>query len=582
MLGEEKYTINIHYRHRKTGILTKKAFSLSLGQESSLESQLRTAFAVGKDEGLLLHCNETIFYPVSMINLAAASSSASCELQSFPLAAMNDMTNLQKTENRPVKRSKTSRSSHIDSSDNMAAASLGKEDKRRFNRGLDQRRSYLKEEKIFVMLMKDTGKTADEISNSTGVSKSNVEKWCSEKVREKMLVKFRQEIKHPVVEETLKENPLHFSTKEPAKFKLLLELLAEKLHAAQNHHQVAAGTYQIPPSVFWNVTSQQTIDKNTGRRQFVSIYSIDSALQYVLNQGFFFKRKADKDSSSVTTHDKDSLAKDLDDHSMEDVTSNYPDEMITESIPSDFLAIPSNNTLPVRQTSLDTLANLSANPSAFISSEESEMVDFALDDQSIASSQWALPLNASNTAFATVESAQGRRDVPFTVQLEEEDFDTDDDLDYDDVDEVIAKIGSTDYSKPRCSSPTQVVDVETVQSMIRQGIVPKLKPNKVCNRPVECREELVNLLRDDCQGSSTRFVKSDCTMQFRGKIQCTVPVNENLPNHLLSLTAIVPLHATRGVLRNTKYLSAIRDSLNGKILTEEEEEDAAVLSLLGE
>lgn len=88
MIVEDKYSIHIHHRHRKTGILTNKTLNLSVGDESSLEAQLRTAFAIGKEEGILLHCGETIFYPVSLINLATAASATSCELQSFPLAAM--------------------------------------------------------------------------------------------------------------------------------------------------------------------------------------------------------------------------------------------------------------------------------------------------------------------------------------------------------------------------------------------------------------------------------------------------------------------------------------------------------------
>jgi transposase len=41
---------------------------------------------------------------------------------------------------------------------------------------------FRKEEKLFVMIMKDAGKSAEDISHGTGVSKSNVEKWCSDKV----------------------------------------------------------------------------------------------------------------------------------------------------------------------------------------------------------------------------------------------------------------------------------------------------------------------------------------------------------------------------------------------------------------
>jgi hypothetical protein len=67
----------------------------------------------------------------------------------------------------------------------------GRADRRKNNRGLDHRRSYLKEEKILVMWLKDCGKSADEIAQFTQVSKSNVEKWCSDKTREKILAKIR-------------------------------------------------------------------------------------------------------------------------------------------------------------------------------------------------------------------------------------------------------------------------------------------------------------------------------------------------------------------------------------------------------
>lgn len=285
----------------------------------------------------------------------------------------------------------------------------------------------------------------------------------------------------------------------------------------------------------------------------------------------------------------------MDDHSMmEDVASNYPEEMLTESIASDLTnpQLPPLHSMGMTDVRANTFNNAQANVSAFISSEESDMVDFTLDDQSIASSQWEvmLPYNANHqsSVLAAVDPSTATsllQGIEYPAKLDDADFDSDDDMDYEDIDDLLEPEDSSKQagtSKPLCASATEVLDAETMQSMIRQGLVPKMKPNKVCSRPVECRQELMRLLRDDCQGSSTRFTKSDCTMQFRGKIHVTVPVNENTPNHLVSLTALVPLHATRGVLRNTKYLSAIRDSVNGKILTEEEEEDAAVLSLLGE
>jgi hypothetical protein len=88
-----KYNLNITYRHRKTGIETKKTIVLSRGEESSLENILRITFGIPKDEGILLNCSDTIFYPVSMVNLEVAANAPTCELQSFSLAALNNGKN---------------------------------------------------------------------------------------------------------------------------------------------------------------------------------------------------------------------------------------------------------------------------------------------------------------------------------------------------------------------------------------------------------------------------------------------------------------------------------------------------------
>ena len=219
------------------------------------------------------------------------------------------------------------------------------------------------------------------------------------------------------------------------------------------------------------------------------------------------------------------------------------------------------------------------------------MMDFILDDQSIASSQWVpLPsdLPRSNgpnpISFPSSSVLLGESAVPVTgessYQGDDDCDDSDDDLDCDEINDLLLASDQGPDTARQMSLVNKTEDLSEV--LIRQGVVPALKPNKVCSKPVECRLELMRLLRDDCQGSSTRFVKSDCTMQFRGKIDCKVAVDESLPSQVVQVSMNMPLHATRGVLRNTKYLSAIRDSLNGKVLTEEEEEDAAVLSLLGE
>ena len=62
-----------------------------------------------------------------------------------------------------------------------------KPDRRKSNHGATQRNSYSKDQKLAAIGMRDQGKCSDEISFSLGVPKSNVEKWCSAKGREKIM-----------------------------------------------------------------------------------------------------------------------------------------------------------------------------------------------------------------------------------------------------------------------------------------------------------------------------------------------------------------------------------------------------------
>jgi hypothetical protein len=91
------YPVKVSYRHRKTGIVNERTFSLSAGQERTFESVLRSSFQIPEDEGVLLYCKEKLFYPISMMNLNDLFQQhqlnpfkgmvISCELQSFSLEA---------------------------------------------------------------------------------------------------------------------------------------------------------------------------------------------------------------------------------------------------------------------------------------------------------------------------------------------------------------------------------------------------------------------------------------------------------------------------------------------------------------
>jgi hypothetical protein len=48
-----------------------------------------------------------------------------------------------------------------------------------------------------------------------------------------VLIKFKNTTRNPILDESLRDNSLHFMTSEPIKFKLLLEFLSQKLQVAQ-------------------------------------------------------------------------------------------------------------------------------------------------------------------------------------------------------------------------------------------------------------------------------------------------------------------------------------------------------------
>mmetsp|Transcript_8074 Transcript_8074/g.17571 ORF Transcript_8074/g.17571 Transcript_8074/m.17571 type:complete len:346 (+) Transcript_8074:493-1530(+) len=78
-----------------------------------------------------------------------------------------------------------------DTTDNSTVVSVysheGKEDRRKFNRGRDQRKSYSKEQKLAVIEMRDTGLTFIAIAARTGMIRANIEKWCSDLTRRKIM-----------------------------------------------------------------------------------------------------------------------------------------------------------------------------------------------------------------------------------------------------------------------------------------------------------------------------------------------------------------------------------------------------------
>jgi hypothetical protein len=55
-------------------------------------------------------------------------------------------------------------------------------DKRKFNRGRAHRRSYSKDIKLQCIALREEGKSSEEVSRIMKISKSNIEKWCGEKV----------------------------------------------------------------------------------------------------------------------------------------------------------------------------------------------------------------------------------------------------------------------------------------------------------------------------------------------------------------------------------------------------------------
>lgn len=145
-----------------------KTFLVSQGEAAGLEAVIRLAFAIPSDLETLLLIEDVVCYPIANLDLSEAAK-ARVMLQTFPRgpAALPS----------PLIHSALQ---HVD-----------KEDKRKHNKGLAQRRSYLKEEKMLVMFLKDSGRSAEDISQLTGVSKSNVEKWCADRTRATIIDKYR-------------------------------------------------------------------------------------------------------------------------------------------------------------------------------------------------------------------------------------------------------------------------------------------------------------------------------------------------------------------------------------------------------
>eukprot|EP01035_Chromulina_nebulosa_P020428 gene20428-26508_t len=94
---------------------------------------------------------------------------------SIPPTALDSLANII-TTNEPIVQANNS------SSDNSVGL-----DRRKFNHGLQQRKTYTKETKLTAISLRDQGKCSDEIAATMGIPKSNVEKWSSTQGREKIM-----------------------------------------------------------------------------------------------------------------------------------------------------------------------------------------------------------------------------------------------------------------------------------------------------------------------------------------------------------------------------------------------------------
>lgn len=206
------------------------------GQEQTLEALVRRNFSIPSNlEVSLVLDDDIICYPVNLIDLKEARNARRIEVQTFPQQTVSavsslsaksinvvseddDISTLQDIGERRklqhVSRATSAASSSNDTnqeSNQLTVSTLSSQhahhesvipqrsaiykdnrvtDGRKKNRGSDSRRSYLKEEKVLIMWLRDAGKSAEEVSAMTSVSKSNIEKWCNDRMRETILSKF--------------------------------------------------------------------------------------------------------------------------------------------------------------------------------------------------------------------------------------------------------------------------------------------------------------------------------------------------------------------------------------------------------
>jgi hypothetical protein len=464
------------------------------------------------------------------------------------------------------------------------------------------------------MLMKDCGKSADEISHLTGLSKSNVEKWCSEKVREKILKEFRSEEEKRknqaalvLISEFLKDgSSFHFQVKEPAKLKVFIEILGQRYQQSQLIHQKVNSAIQPKKltkeaeredqSIFTNLAEQPFIDAMKGGRTthqqspFRTVYSIDSILQYVIDKGIFFGKgtgAANDDEGLVTSGEMPDGDEVLVNASLPNdsvIASPFSSEYPSSSLPMDYQ-------LQHQQFS----GNSGMNLGNFISSGEESDFDMSWlmesdnDNQSIASSQWMTslrspvpPTASSLSSFAQLPSnRQQQLQLPKEIQNSDKkgEREAEDDDSLDSNDQMIEE-----------NQQQEKNGEDYLQSLIHQGIIPKKPPCDVCCKPIDCQKELMKKLLSatGLLPASITYKTSEVTMQYRGKIKFpSVPINSSGSYDFsfspsISMDCWVSKQAVRGVLRNTKYLSSVKNILAGKVLTEEELEDETILGMLGE
>ena len=92
------------------------------------------------------------------------------------------------------------------------------------------------------MFLKDCGRSAEEISQYTGVSKSNVEKWCSDKLRDKLVEKYLQQSPAYaaalsgclLIDTVTNSQTAHFDTREREKQRRVQAFLWDRLRAQSN------------------------------------------------------------------------------------------------------------------------------------------------------------------------------------------------------------------------------------------------------------------------------------------------------------------------------------------------------------